>query len=93
MGGYTLLYYTRAHEGMGVMGMRGLMGGWEKDSAMGIAGRDFYRTGDFTGRGKHVYKGGERGLHGREKGGQGEGGKKKNPSLVGEVRDFINLQL
>jgi len=38
---------------------------------MGNAERDFYWTGDFTGRGKHVYKGGERGLHGggkREKG-------------------------
>ena len=35
---------------------------------MGNAERDFYWTGDFTGRGKHVYKGGERGLHGGGKG-------------------------
>jgi len=55
---------------MGIMGMMGLMGG-----LMGMGLREGNRgAGTFTGRGKHVYKGGERGLHG---GGKGEGGKKK----------------
>ena len=79
------------------MGMMGLMGGggkgtprWESRSG------DFYRTGEtrlqgrgilqdggnrVTRKGKGIYQVGEK----------GEGGKKKNPSLVGKVRDFINL--
>lgn len=38
------------------MGLMGLMGGWERDSAMGIAERDFYRTGEtrLQGKGKGV---------------------------------------
>ena len=52
----TPYYIIRARKGMGIMGMMGLMGGWERDSAMGIAGREFYRTGErrLQGRGKGV---------------------------------------
>ncbi|MBQ4526323.1 MAG: hypothetical protein IJA00_09705, partial [Bacteroidaceae bacterium] len=75
-GGFTLLYYTRAHEGMGMMGlmgMRGLMGG-----VMGMGLRDGNRgAGTFTGWEKHVYKGGERGLHGGGKEGKRERRKEK----------------
>ena len=41
---------------------------------MGMGLRDGNRgAGTFTGRGKHVYKGGERGLHGGGKEGRGRG--------------------
>ena len=57
---------------MGVMG--GLIGKGLREGNRG--------AGTFTGRGKHVYKGGERGLHGRGKERKGKGGNKKIPHLL-----------
>ena len=106
-GGYTLLYYTRAHEGMGIMGMMGLMGGlMGKGLRDGNRGAELLPDGGntFTREGKGGYMAGEKGEKGekgkeeiprRKRGESNKGGeeRKKNPLLVGEVRDFINLQL
>ena len=62
----TPYYIIRARMRDGVDGVNGIDG----DGAPRGESRsgDFYRTGDFTGRGKQGYKGGERGLQGRGKG-------------------------
>ena len=83
----TPYYIIRARMRSGEDGRDGVNGGgWERDSAKGIAGRGLLPDGGntFTREGKGGYMAGE-------KKGKGKGGKKKNPLLVGEVRDFINL--
>ena len=59
----TPYYIIRARKGMGIMGMMGLMGGWERDSAMGIAERGLLPDGGntFTREGKGIYQVGEKG--------------------------------
>ena len=66
----TPYYIIRARVKDGVGGIDGGNGGIDgKGTPRGESrGGDFYRTGDFTGRGKGGYKGRERGLHGGGKG-------------------------